>query len=108
MTLALPICTLGLLAVEAAPAGVLGTLVLAGARLGGTAVVSRALDLRLDVRHLCLVPVRDTLSLAIWAASFLGRTVQWAGQRFRVDRQGKLMRVDQSSESLTLAPEEIA
>ena len=108
VTLALPICTLGLLAVEAAPAGVLGTLVLAGARLGGTAVVSRALELRLDVRHLCLVPVRDTLSLAIWAASFLGRTVQWAGQRFRVDRQGKLMRVDQSSKSLTLAPEEIA
>jgi ceramide glucosyltransferase len=108
VTLALPVCALGLLAVEAAPAAVVGTLVLAAARFGVTAVVARALDLPLSPQHLCLVPVRDTLSLAIWAASFLGRTVQWAGQRFRVDRQGKMMRLDQSSESLTLAPEEIA
>jgi ceramide glucosyltransferase len=108
VTLALPICLLGLVATGAAPASLVGALVLLGVRLGGTAVFSRALDLPVDWRRLWLVPVRDTFSLAVWAFSFLGRTVHWAGQRFRVDKEGKLLSVDQSAKDLTFAAEEMS
>jgi len=108
VTLALPISLLGIVVTGAAPASVLSTLVLLGVRLGGTAVFSRVLGLPVDWRQLCLVPFRDAFSLAVWAVSFLGRTVHWAGQRFRVDKEGKLMRVDQPAKDLTLAAEEIS
>ena len=108
VTLALPISLLGLVVTGPTFAGVLGTLVLVGVRVAGTAVFSRALDLGVDWRRLCLVPFRDTFSLVVWAVSFLGRTVHWAGQRFRVDREGKLIRVSQPAKDLTLATEEIS
>ena len=38
-----------------------------------------------------LVPARDILGVAIWAASFLGNTVQWRGKKFRLTREGKLI-----------------
>ncbi len=108
VTLALPIAVLGALATGAAPASVLGALLLVGVRLAGAVVFSRALGVPVRRGHLCLVPIRDTLSLAVWALSFLGRTVHWAGQRFRVDKEGKLTRADRSAEGLTLAAEEIS
>jgi len=108
VTLALPISLLGLLVTGPTPVGVLSTLVLATIRVAGTAVVSRVLDLGVDWRRLCLVPFRDLFSLAVWAVSFLGRTVHWAGHRFRVDREGKLIRVRQPAKDLTLAAEEIS
>jgi ceramide glucosyltransferase len=37
-----------------------------------------------------LVPIREALSLGIWAASFMGRRVTWRGRRFSV-RQGRLL-----------------
>jgi ceramide glucosyltransferase len=37
-----------------------------------------------------LVPIRDILSFAIWAASFAGRSVIWRGQHLEVDAQGVL------------------
>lgn len=39
-----------------------------------------------------LLPVRDLLSLVLWAASFMGRTVRWGRHRFVVDAQGRLAR----------------
>jgi ceramide glucosyltransferase len=96
VTLALPISILALVVTGAAPASVLGTVVLLGVRLAGTVVFARVLDLHADWRSLCLVPLRDTLSLVVWAQSFLGRSIHWAGQPFRVDREGKLLRIDQS------------
>jgi ceramide glucosyltransferase len=38
-----------------------------------------------------LIPPRDALSLAVFAASFLVRTVEWRGQRFRVAANGELV-----------------
>jgi ceramide glucosyltransferase len=108
VTLALPICAAGLIATGASLASVAGFLVLAGVRIGGTAVFGRALHFRPSWGHLCLVPVRDLLSLAIWAFSFLGGTVYWSGQRFRVDREGRMIRVDRSATDFTLEPEETA
>ncbi|HXX92521.1 MAG TPA: glycosyltransferase [Planctomycetota bacterium] len=37
-----------------------------------------------------LVPFRDLLSTALWAASFLGNRVEWRGRRYRVRRGGRL------------------
>jgi ceramide glucosyltransferase len=108
VTLAVPISLVGLVATGASPAAVLGALVLVAVRLSATVVFSRVLDLPVDWRRLYLVPLRDALSLAVWADSFLGRTVHWAGQRFWVDREGRLMPADRPAEDLTLAAEEIS
>jgi ceramide glucosyltransferase len=40
-----------------------------------------------------LVPVKDLLAAVVWALSFLGNSVEWRGQRYRVRRGGKLERV---------------
>jgi ceramide glucosyltransferase len=40
-----------------------------------------------------LAPLRDILSLALFAASWFGRGVDWRGTRYRVDRQGELERI---------------
>ena len=37
------------------------------------------------LRGVWLLPVRDTLSFVLWAASFMGRTVRWGRHRFAVD-----------------------
>jgi len=37
-----------------------------------------------------LLPVRDALSLVLWAASFLGRTVRWGRHRLAVDGMGRI------------------
>jgi ceramide glucosyltransferase len=40
---------------------------------------------------LWLVPARDLLTFAVFVASFLGRSVQWRGNSFRVDGDGHLI-----------------
>ena len=107
VTLALPIALLGLLATGAAPAGIAAALLLLGVRVGGAIAFARALSLPLRLGRLWLVPVRDALSLAIWALSFLGRTVYWGGRRFRVDREGRLTSADRPSRGLALAAKEM-
>ncbi len=39
-----------------------------------------------------LLPVRDGLSIVLWAAAFTGRTVRWGPHRFVVDLLGRLAR----------------
>ena len=41
-------------------------------------------------RSYFLPPVKDIISVFIWALSFLGNTVTWRGVRYRVRRGGKL------------------
>jgi hypothetical protein len=41
---------------------------------------------------LWLTPVKDLLQAALWAAAFLGNHVVWRGQRFRLQRDGRLTR----------------
>jgi ceramide glucosyltransferase len=41
-----------------------------------------------------LLPIRDALSLGIWAASFIGRRVSWRGQRFAVRQDGSLVGIE--------------
>ena len=40
------------------------------------------------------IPVRDTLSLAVWAASFVGREVRWQGNTFAVRADGQMRGID--------------
>jgi ceramide glucosyltransferase len=41
-----------------------------------------------------LVPIKDLLNVAVWLCSFLGSRVVWHGQRYRIRRGGKLVRLD--------------
>lgn len=40
-----------------------------------------------------LIPLRDFLGLAVWAAHFFGRSVRWRGSDYKVDAQGRLRAV---------------
>jgi ceramide glucosyltransferase len=42
------------------------------------------------LRWLVILPVKDCLSFLIWALSFVGSTVVWRGQRYKVLKGGKL------------------
>jgi ceramide glucosyltransferase len=66
-----------------------------------TVMLGLALSLRIAVHTLVpsclgvparrapwLIPLRDALSLVVWALSFLGSTVEWRGQRMSVCRGG--------------------
>jgi ceramide glucosyltransferase len=46
-----------------------------------------------DRSHLALawlVPIKDCLGAAVWLAAFLGNTIEWRGQRLRLQRDGTL------------------
>ncbi|MBV8150324.1 MAG: bacteriohopanetetrol glucosamine biosynthesis glycosyltransferase HpnI [Candidatus Eremiobacteraeota bacterium] len=37
-----------------------------------------------------LIPLRDSLSLAVWAAAYFGKEIRWRGRRYEVDARGRL------------------
>lgn len=43
-----------------------------------------------DRRYLAWLPVRDLLSIAVWAVGLFGRRVRWRGQQFLLGRDGRL------------------
>jgi ceramide glucosyltransferase len=59
-------------------------------RLLARAAIYRALGVGPERPPAWALPLRDVLSLAVWATSFTGRTVRWRGRRFRLDRHGRL------------------
>ena len=61
-----------------------------GLRVGGGIALYSALGLPVPRGRLWLVPLRDTVSFAMWILSFLGTHVRWSGRRLRVDTQGRL------------------
>ena len=71
----------GLIAVtiaRAVAAGVIGVNVLKDGQVG---------------RYAWLIPLRDCVALAVWIASFFGKTVVWRGQRFRL-HDGRLEQLE--------------
>ena len=44
------------------------------------------------LKNLWLLPLRDLVGVAVWAASFVGSTVTWRGDRFRL-KKGRLIRL---------------
>jgi len=83
------------------PLALLGTL-LAPAHAAGSVVALLALAVRILMANavergtaiksasLWLVPVRDCLTLAIFVATFLTRSVDWRGQRLRMGTDGRI------------------
>jgi ceramide glucosyltransferase len=51
-------------------------------RLGTTLVTSTLLGDREGIRRLWLLPLRDSIGLVVWLASFIGRKVHWRGRVF--------------------------
>jgi ceramide glucosyltransferase len=45
------------------------------------------------------VPVKDLLQAAVWAAAFLGRSVWWRGERYRVGPDGTLTRTSKAGQA---------
>lgn len=50
-------------------------------------------------KYFWIVPVRDLLSFLIWCFSWVGRRVEWRGQVFEVERDGKMVRVVNETDS---------
>ena len=40
-------------------------------------------------RQWCLVPLQDLLSFAVWAAGFFGNTIDWRGETYRLEKDGR-------------------
>jgi ceramide glucosyltransferase len=83
----------GLLASALAPSG-WGAAALAAAllgRFGLAAGVDRATGATGGLRRLALLPLRDLLSFAIWAAGLARSSVVWGGRRYRLRRDGSMV-----------------
>lgn len=65
-----------------------------GLRCVGRLVLYRSLGQRPPWQDIWLVPIRDVVSFAIGIGSFLGRTVRWNDERFRVRGNGRLERTE--------------
>ena len=44
-------------------------------------------------RYWWLVPVKDVLDFALWAAAFWGNQIEWRGEKYRILAGGKLQRL---------------
>ncbi|HYI82720.1 MAG TPA: hypothetical protein VEX11_05855, partial [Acetobacteraceae bacterium] len=61
------------------------------ARLGLAIVVDRATGAARGLRRVALLPLRDLLSFAIWAAGLARSSVLWGGRRYRLRRDGSMV-----------------
>jgi ceramide glucosyltransferase len=80
----------GLLAALAAPRGLLVLGVALAARLGLALTVDRVLGRPWRMGRLALLPLRDFISFGIWGLGLARGTVTWRGQRYRMDRDGRM------------------
>ncbi len=80
----------GLLAALAAPRGLLVLGVALAARLGLALTVDRVLGRPWRMGRLALLPLRDFISFGIWGLGLARGTVTWQGQRYRMDRDGRM------------------
>ena len=64
-----------------------------GLRLSVLGVIVYLLRDREAALSLWLLPLKDLVMSAIWVVSWLGREVEWSGQRFRVEASGRMTRL---------------
>ncbi len=62
-------------------------------RMGAAWYCERKLTGRSRISSLWLAPVKDIFQLAIWVLAFTGNRITWRGQRFKVQRSGKLVKL---------------
>ncbi len=95
------------LAVPATSGAALGWATLASVlalRLGTLAVILGLLGDRTSRRRLALVPVKDLLTSAVWAATWLGHEVNWSGQVLHVEPDGRMVPMTPAPAVLAPAP----
>ncbi|WP_043340241.1 bacteriohopanetetrol glucosamine biosynthesis glycosyltransferase HpnI [Belnapia moabensis] len=80
----------GLLAALLAPRGLAVLGVALAARLGLALTVDGVLGRPWRMARLALLPLRDVISFAIWGVGLARGTVTWQGQRYRMDREGRM------------------
>ncbi len=68
-------------------------LVLAVRYAMGAIMVGKVLDLRVSMRDLWMVPLKDLVMTGIYFASLAGSTVSWGGRRFKLLRGGAMREV---------------
>jgi hypothetical protein len=60
-------------------------------RIGVAATIIRlVLKMPELTRDVWMVPLKDLAATIIWAASLAGNEVEWAGERFRIQRDGTM------------------
>lgn len=70
-----------------------------GARLAmGWIVGSRYLKDAVASRYIWLIPLRDLISFLVWCYSFVGDTIEWRGERFRLVKGGKIVRLEPNAD----------
>ncbi|MFB3828085.1 MAG: bacteriohopanetetrol glucosamine biosynthesis glycosyltransferase HpnI [Bryobacteraceae bacterium] len=67
-----------------------GAAALALRMLAGVVTAGRVLGDRGSLVHFYLVPLRDLWGFALWCAGLFGRTVDWRGQKLRLDGSGRI------------------
>jgi len=86
--------TLNLLYNQGSGSALFVAVLMYGARmLTASAVAKRYLEAPLRPQEILLIPVKDLFNAVIWALAFLGDTVQWSGNEFRVMKGGEMLRV---------------
>lgn len=97
LTFAMPFGLLGLVAGTLADMPMVGVGVLAFAVLNRIALAIIAgwgvVGDRRSLRQCWLYPMRDLMGFGFWAASFIGPTIVWRGERYRLAAEGKMFRV---------------
>lgn len=90
-----PLWALVMLAVtRARPAAIAVCAAVIAARLATSALImARTLKLPELVRDVWLVPLKDLVMAAIWAASLVGNEVAWGGRRFTISRDGVMREI---------------
>jgi ceramide glucosyltransferase len=88
ITFGFPIALLGSLLAR----GAAGTLAMLAATCCARVLLHVAKRSAISEMQQCLlIPLRDCLSLALWAAAFVTRRVRWRGDIYRVERDGSVL-----------------
>jgi ceramide glucosyltransferase len=97
LTFAMPFGIIGLLAGILADQTAIGVALLAWAVLNrvllSIAVGWGVVGDRRSLMQCWLYPVRDLMGFCFWAASFVGTTIVWRGERYRLKAEGRMVRI---------------
>jgi ceramide glucosyltransferase len=58
----------------------------------------RFMQIPWPVARTWMIPAKDLLDTAVWAHSFLGNTIEWRGEHFRIQRGGTLVPIGNKKE----------
>jgi len=89
------------LAASPSKLSLLGAGICLATRMASGVYLEGRLDRELKIASAGLAVLKDLLQVVIWALAFTGRQVTWRGEDFKVESEGKLVRV--ASQSLPIS-----